>query len=90
METRKLLPVALAGCLPVLAFGESCIVSGSVVREPASVQAADPLQTFEARCLTSFEAAPLPTFESRILTALVDVLQEFRSDVPTPFVLLIR
>jgi len=90
MQMKKLLPSALAVCLPVVAFGESCIVSGSVIRKPVSDVASQPLSVFEARSLTSLTAMPLPIFESRFYSALAGTLQEFRSDAPVPFLIFIR
>lgn len=76
--------------LPVCSFADSCIVSGSTVRDPVSIETADPLGVLETRNRTILAATPLPVFESRIFTSLADILQEFRSDARQPFVLFVR
>ena len=76
--------------LPVCSFADSCIVSGSTVRDPVSIETANPLGVLETRNRTTLAATPLPVFESRIFTALADILQNFRSDARQPFVLFVR
>ena len=76
--------------LPVCSFADSCIVSGSTVRDPVSIETADPLGVLETRNRTILAATPLSVFESRIFTSLADILQEFRSDARQPFVLFVR
>lgn len=76
--------------LPVCSFADSCIVSGSTVRDPVSIETADPLGVLETRNRTILAATPLPVFESRIFTSLADILQKFCSDARQPFVLLVR